>query len=1006
MEEQKLQKSSSPEVQVCSIEPNRIKIKTWIGVMLAIWSTLMLASFLWNDQQVRTLIMEQAGSDLQASFHKDLIFRKWAAKHGGVYVPVTEETQPDPYIDYIPERDVVTPSGRVLTLINPALMVRMFNEMGHESNKTQGHISSLRPLNPANSPDPWEAQALELFEDNTRQVTEITEVSAINGEPYLRLIHVMNMSAKCLLCHQQQGYQLGDVAGGVSVSVPLAELEQMADNKVTRIGIGHGVLWGFGIMGILFGGRQISRSAEENNLAYMALRESETRSRDILSTSLDAVITINARDRVTKWDTKAEAIFGWTAAEAIGNNLAELIIPPRYRQQHLDGIRHFIDTGEGRVSGTRIEVSALRKDGTEFPIELTIAPIMVDGEPAFSSFIRDITERQESAAQIYNNYHSQRVISAVLEISSRSVPFSEKLKLSLDAILSTPWLTLQGTGLIFLVEDDSQDTLVLAAQRGVSECIQKKCRRVKFGECLCGETARTQQIVFKSCLDSDHTIHYEGMEEHGHYCIPIKAENQLVGVLNLYLDHGHEKIDEELKFLDMIANTLGNMFKQKQNEEKLLRYAYYDKLTALPNRTLFIDRLNQCIKQAKRYPSYMYAVLFLDLDRFKNINDSLGHVIGDQVLNQVAERIQDCVRQVDTVARLGGDEFAILLDEIKDISDAYYTADRIHQELVNPLQLARHEVYTSASIGIVPGLISYNSHSDLLRDADIAMYRAKHKGNGRTEIFDEDMHVQAVTMLNIENELRRAVERKEFFIELQPIISTEWKRIIGFESLLRWNNPERGLVSPMDFIPIAEETGLINEIGFWVLQESCRQIKQWNDRYPELPPAYVSVNLSSVQFLKKDLISNIDRFLKSIAFDNNALRLEITESVLMENPEAAAQMLRDLKSRNIRLYLDDFGTGYSSLSYIHNFPFDTIKIDRSFVSKLCDGEKHIGMVKTIIAVAKNFGMDIIAEGVENREQLVILQELGCHNIQGYYFSKPVAVAEAEKMLASRFYPET
>ena len=260
------------------------------------------------------------------------------------------------------------------------------------------------------------------------------------------------------------------------------------------------------------------------------------------------------------------------------------------------------------------------------------------------------------------------------------------------------------------------------------------------------------------------------------------------------------------------------------------------------------------------------------------------------------------------------------------------------------------------------------------------------------------MHVLAVKKLNIENELRRAMDNNEFCLYLQPIISIKRNRIIGFESLLRWNNPERGLVSPEEFIPIAEETGLINEIGFWVLQESCRQIKQWNDKYPEHKSLYISVNLSPVQFLQKGLIEKIDSYLKSISFDTINLRLEITESILMENPDAAAQILRDLKSRNIRLYLDDFGTGYSSLSYVHNFPFDTIKIDRSFISKLTTGDEHVGMVKTIIAVARNFNMDILAEGVETKEQLLILEELGCYTIQGYYFSKPVTVLEAEKML--------
>ena len=747
----------------------------------------------------------------------------------------------------------------------------------------------------------------------------------------------------------------------------------------------------------MFGHRKLNQGIEESKLAHEALGENETRTRNILSTSLDAVITIDAEDVITGWSKQAEVIFGWSSEDTVGERLAELIIPQRYRQQHIAGVKNYLKTGESSAINMRMEVVAIKKNGDELPVELTVAPITVAGKPAFSSFIRDISEQKKAAVQISNDYHSQRVISSVLEISTRSIPFKKKLEQSLEAILSTPWLVLQGTGVIFVI-DKKLNRLVMAAQSGVSELVQEKCKTVEMGECMCGQTAALNDVVFSACLDDRHTVHYDGMKEHGHYCMPINSEGELVGVLNLYLNHQHKRSDEEINFLNMIANTLGNMFHQHKNEEKLQYYAFYDELTDLPNRTLFMDRVDQCIKHTGRHQSCVYAVLFLDLDRFKNINDSLGHAVGDQVLRDVAERLKECVRQVDTVARLGGDEFAILLDDLEDVSDAYHAAGRIHQELVKPLQLEHHEVFTSASIGVVPGLSTYETHSELLRDADIAMYRAKQKGNGHTEIFDGEMHAQAVKALNIEMELRRALERKEFCLYLQPIISTKDEQIVGFESLLRWNNPERGLVYPDDFVPIAEETGLINEIGLWVLQESCRHIKSWNNKYPEHKSLYISVNLSPVQFLKKDLISQIDNHLMSASFDANNLRLEITENILMENPETAAKILQDLKNRGIRLYLDDFGTGYSSLSYIHNFPFDALKIDRSFVTKIATGQEHIGMVKTIIAVADNFNMDVIAEGVETGEQLLILEELGCRNFQGYYFSKPVTVLEAEKML--------
>ncbi|MDH5765073.1 MAG: diguanylate cyclase, partial [Gammaproteobacteria bacterium] len=853
------------------------KASPWAA--MAIWTMSIVASFIWNDNQVRSLIMEQANSELRASFFKDLTFRQWATRHGGVYVPVTEDIQPDPYIDYIPERDVVTPSGRVLTLINPALMVRMFNEIASANSETQGNISSLRPINPINKPDAWETRALEVFENSNEGIEEITEISSIGGEPYLRLIHAMKMAEKCLKCHEHQGYKVGDIAGGVSVSVPLNKLDQAAQEEIIKIGFGHVVLWMFGVVGIVYGSKRLNKGISESNQAYLALGESETRTSSILGASLDAIITIDQYDVITDWNKHAEEMFGWKAKEVLGKELTNFIVPVAYRQRHINGIKAFIETGAGPELNKRRNVYAMKKNGVEFPVEITIASITVSGKQGFSAFIRDISEQKKAAEQINNDYHSQRVISAVLEISTQPITFKEKLERSLEAILSTPWLVLKGTGAIFVVDENS-DKLLMAAQSGVSKIIQDRCSEVKFGECLCGRAAKNQEVTFSSCLDKRHSEYYEDMADHGHYCLPIKSEDTLMGVLNLYLNHGHKRCEEEIRFLTMIANTLGNIFRQHENEEKLEYFAYYDELTGLPNRTLFIDRLDQCIKRKKRDVSYLFAVLFLDLDRFKNINDSLGHMVGDQVLNKVAERLKKCIREIDTVSRLGGDEFAIIIDDIDDISDAFHTASRIHHELISPLELGRHEVFTSTSIGIVLSNLAYETHSEVLRDVDTAMYRAKQKGNGHTEAFDEKMHAQAVKALRIETELRRAVERNEFEIYYQPIISVVEGRIIGFESLLRWNSPERGMVPPDDFIPIAEETGLINEIGIWVLQESCRQMKVWNEQYPEYSTLYISVNLSPVQFMQKDFIAQIDSQLNSISFDTRNLRLEITESIL------------------------------------------------------------------------------------------------------------------------------
>jgi predicted signal transduction protein with EAL and GGDEF domain len=351
------------------------------------------------------------------------------------------------------------------------------------------------------------------------------------------------------------------------------------------------------------------------------------------------------------------------------------------------------------------------------------------------------------------------------------------------------------------------------------------------------------------------------------------------------------------------------------------------------------------------------------------------------------------------VARLGGDEFAILLDDISDILDASQVAERIHAAMLPPFEFSGHEVFISTSIGITLGSPVYKTPEELLRDADTAMYRAKSQGTAKTAIFDEQMHAHVVALVTMETELRWAVERRELRVHYQPIVSASSGEVIGFEALVRWQHPERGMVSPAEFIPVAEECGLIGSIGRWVLQEACREAQAWHTRFPQRDRLFVSVNLSAKQFLQPSLAGEILQTLQESGLAPHQLHLEITESALLDNPETSKQVLVELRAHGIHLYIDDFGTGYSALSYLHNFPFDALKIDRSFVSKLGEGSKHTGMVSAIIAIAQSFGMDVIAEGVETSAQLELLQQLGCHNIQGYYFSRPLPAEAATEWLA-------
>ncbi len=438
---------------------------------------------------------------------------------------------------------------------------------------------------------------------------------------------------------------------------------------------------------------------------------------------------------------------------------------------------------------------------------------------------------------------------------------------------------------------------------------------------------------------------------------------------------------------------------RKRAEERLMHDAFHDALTGLPNRALFMDHLKLSVERTKRRDRQLFAVLFLDLDRFKIVNDSLGHMVGDKLLVGIARRLETCLRPGDTVARLGGDEFTVLLEDLGSPEEAIEVAGRLQKELTLPFNLNGHEVFTTISIGIALSTAGYDRPEEVLRDADTAMYRAKTLGKARHEVFDKAMHTRALNLLQLETDLRRAVERREFFLHYQPIVAMDSGVISGFEALIRWQHPERGYISPIDFVPVAEETGLIIPIGEWVLGEACRQIKRWQEQFPTYPPLQTSVNISGKQLMKSDLIEQVRRVLQETGIDPRSLKLEITESIMMENIETAISILNQLRALGVELSIDDFGTGYSSLSYLHRFPVSTLKIDRSFVSRMDGNNENAEIVRTIIMLARNLDMDVVAEGVETEHQVLQLRALKCEYGQGYHFSKPVDVSGIEQLLA-------
>ncbi len=438
----------------------------------------------------------------------------------------------------------------------------------------------------------------------------------------------------------------------------------------------------------------------------------------------------------------------------------------------------------------------------------------------------------------------------------------------------------------------------------------------------------------------------------------------------------------------------------QESKDHFRHAAFHDTLTHLPNRALLAENLKFVMERAKNHEDYQFAVLFLDLDRFKNVNDSLGHSIGDQLLIAMARRLESCIREVDMVARLGGDEFAILLDGIPDGREATNMARRIQEKLSSPFNLSGHEVFTTTSIGIALSSTGYDYPENMLRDADTAMYRAKAQGKACYEVFDKGMHTHAVYLLKMENDLRRALEREEFRVHYQPIVSLDNGQLAGFEALIRWQHPERGFVNPADFIPLAEETGLIVPIGLWILKKACRQLCQWQWQSSANRQLFMSVNLSSKQVAQSDLVSQIRDILDQTHVEAKYLKLEITESAVMDNAEMAARLLKRLQALGVQLSIDDFGTGYSSLGYLHRFPVNTLKIDRSFIGRIGEAAENIEIVRTIVSLAENMGMDVVAEGIETLSQLSQLRKLNCKYGQGYLFSRPLD-AEAVTTLISK-----
>lgn len=479
--------------------------------------------------------------------------------------------------------------------------------------------------------------------------------------------------------------------------------------------------------------------------------------------------------------------------------------------------------------------------------------------------------------------------------------------------------------------------------------------------------------------------------------IALQTANAEIVTLNEALERRVRERTSEIESANRVLKQ--EIYQRQQLEEKLRHDALHDSLTGLANRNLLMKRVERCLDNAVENQE-QFAILFIDLDRFKIINDSLGHLAGDELLIACAERLERCIGDNTTIARLGGDEFTILLEQIENIGDAVTIAEAILREFSLPFKLEERSLLITVSIGIAVGNEQYSQETDLLRDADTAMYRAKELGRSRYEIFTQQMYFDVMYRLELEHELRQAIAERELILHYQPIFCLENKHIVGFEALVRWQHPQKGTISPGEFIPLAEETGLVVPLGKWVLYEACRQLQEWQELLPAAHKVTMSVNVAGEQLHDPNFLTTIDRIIEKTKIDSRQLKLEITESMLIENTEQTIEILQQIKARHIDLSIDDFGTGYSSLSYLPQFPIDILKIDRSFISAMSLNSQGLEIVRTIITLAQVLDLQIVAEGIETEQQFQILKTLDVEYAQGYFFSKPLAAEQIQALLAN------
>ncbi|MCM0754788.1 EAL domain-containing protein [Desulfovibrio aminophilus] len=684
--------------------------------------------------------------------------------------------------------------------------------------------------------------------------------------------------------------------------------------------------------------------------AVAALERSERRYRNVFDNAVEGIFVTTPDGRYVDANPALARMYGFDSPATLKAHFddiaSQLYVRPGRRDEYMA-----LMTEHGEVLAFESEV--YRKDGSSIWIsENSRALPGPDGRPEFyEGTVMDVTERKRAKedleaqrAYFHQLFESSPQAIVLIGVDGRIVNVNS----GFEALFGHEAHTVRGRL--------NREVVVPGERIHEAESFN---RTVLAGQPIQAETMRRHRL---GRLIPVAVIGY-----------PVRVAGRIAGVFYIYTD----------------------ITQRKEFEEQLAHQAFHDALTGLPNRLLFNERVERAVERAARREDYRFAVLMIDLDRFKTVNDSLGHQAGDKLLMAAARRLESCVRSVDSVARLGGDEFALLLEEYEHPHDVTRVARRIHEAMEKPFAIDGTGVVCGASIGIVLRAESYRGAEDILRDADIAMYRAKSQGTAQYKVFNRKMHEQATEFMQLELELRQALDRDELAVHYQPIVAVGDQRLKGFEALVRWEHPRRGRISPDRFIPVAEETGLIAPLGQWVLLQACAQMRRWRDLHPEAAGLSMSVNISSRQIMRRDFLDGVQEALDRTGLPPGALKLELTESSLLKDSKVCMETLHALRDLGVRLVVDDFGTGYSSLNYLQRLPIDTLKIDRSFIS----GEANPEIVRTIIALARNLNLNVVAEGVEREDQLERLARENCDEAQGFLFSKPVDGFNAGRLIA-------